>query len=305
MKKVLSVFLAIIVAISADAQTVSINDVVNFFDMWDSVKLVVRKPEKLNLIKRLYIDKATEGLTVFMRNKTGLDEKWLTLLESHQGFWDSLQTRLPIIRSAASSFENQIKQLAVFYDSLVPAKTFFIVGTRQQGGTIRGNLSLIGTEVVLANSVSDEKTLIRMALHEYIHTQQVRPDFQKIDVLTSAIREGSCDFIASLVSGIPTNEVYMKYGQEHEKKVWKKFLEEMNTTQNDNWVSTGDNPLLMARDLGYFVGYRICETYYRRSTDKKLAIKEIMKLDYSNQQAVNTFFEASGYQGRPNDPYVH
>lgn len=295
MKKIFFLILAFITHFSGDAQTVSVSDVTNFFQMKDSVHSARDTAGQLEIIRRVYMDKASEGLMAFMRNKTDLDRKWLSLLETQPAFWDSLQMRSPLISKAAAALQRQIGNFAVMYPGLKPAKTFFLIGIRQQGGTIRGNLSIIGAEVVLSNAKTTEKDLIRMGLHEFVHTQQVRPDFQKIDVLTSSIREGACDFIASLVSGIPTDEPYTRFGKEHEQLVWEKFREEMNTTLNDNWVSTGDNPRLMARDLGYFVGYQICQSYYAGATDKKSALKEIIELDYSSKEAVLSFFRASHY----------
>lgn len=295
MKKIFPLILAVIATVNLDAQTVSVSDVSNFFQMRDSVRSVRDTASQLAIIHRLYMDKASEGLMAFMRNKTDLDRKWLSLLETQPGFWDSLQMRSSLVRQAATGLEKQIGHFTAMYPGLKPAKTFFLIGIRQQGGTIRGNLSIIGTEVVLSNANTTEKDLVRMALHEFVHTQQVRPDFQKIDVLTSSIREGACDFIASLVTGVPTDEPYTRFGKEHEQQVWEKFREEMNTTLNDNWVSTGDNPRLMARDLGYFVGYQICESYYARATDKKAAVIGIIELDYSSKEAVLSFLRASHY----------
>jgi uncharacterized protein YjaZ len=295
MKKIFFLILAISTSLCGDAQIVSVSDVSNFFQMKDSVRSARDTASQLGFIRQLYINKASEGLMAFMRNKTDLDRKWLSLLEMQPAFWDSLQMRSALIGKAAAGLEREIGQFAVLYPGLKPAKTFFLIGIRQQGGTIRGNLSIIGAEVVLSNPKTTEKDLIRMGLHEFVHTQQVRPDFQKIDVLTSSIREGACDFIASLVSGIPTDEPYTRFGKEHEQLVWEKFREEMNTTLNDNWVSTGDNPKLMARDLGYFVGYQICRSYYAGATDKKAALKEIIELDYSSKEAVQSFFRASHY----------
>lgn len=301
MKKNLLLAITFIAVQACKAQAVSFADVINFFRMKDSVRLATSQAAQLDMVHRLYMNKASEGLTAFMRNKTGLDEKWLTLLQTQPAFWDSLQTRSLTIGNVAAELEKQVGHFAELYPALQPAKTFFIIGIRQQGGTIRGNLSIIGTEVVLTGRLSSENELIRMALHEYVHTQQVRPDFQKIDVLGSSIREGACDFIASLVSGIPTQEVYTRFGNEHEYTVWRKFREEMNTTENDNWVSTGNNPALMARDLGYFVGYRICQSYYEKAADKKSAVKHIIELDYTNKEAVLSFFKASGYNGKMPD----
>lgn len=52
-------------------------------------------------------------------------------------------------------------------------------------------------------------------------------------------------------------------------EVWKVFKQDMFTQANDLWVSTGNNPILPAPDLGYFVGYSISKSYYNKAKDKK------------------------------------
>ena len=40
---------------------------------------------------------------------------------------------------------------------------------------------------------------------------------------------------------------------------------------------------MKVRDLGYYIGYEICERYYNQSKDKQKAIKELIELDYTNE----------------------
>ncbi len=36
-------------------------------------------------------------------------------------------------------------------------------------------------------------------------------------------------------------------------------------------------------DLGYFMGYAICKTYYKNAKNKTKALKEIAELDYKEK----------------------
>ncbi|SEL79552.1 hypothetical protein SAMN05421740_11076 [Parapedobacter koreensis] len=45
-------------------------------------------------------------------------------------------------------------------------------------------------------------------------------------------------------------------------------------------------------DLGYFMGYAICKSYYEKAHDKKLAIKAIIELDYADLAATKQFLES-------------
>ncbi|NEM98820.1 hypothetical protein GXP69_14040 [Pontibacter sp. BT327] len=61
-------------------------------------------------------------------------------------------------------------------------------------------------------------------------------------------------------------------------------------TDISNWLYNGLKSTDKPGDLGYYMGYKICEAYYNNSEDKKQAIKEI--LDIKDHQA---FLEKSGY----------
>ncbi len=51
----------------------------------------------------------------------------------------------------------------------------------------------------------------------------------------------------------------------------------------------GGQPLKPA-DLGYYIGYKIVESYYNRAKDKKQVIKDILDI-----KDFNAFLKASGY----------
>ena len=48
------------------------------------------------------------------------------------------------------------------------------------------------------------------------------------------------------------------------------------------------------RDLGYFVGYQICKHYYQEATDKLAAIRYMIELNLTDENA-KRFLAASGY----------
>ncbi len=296
LKKYLLIFLFI--PAFCQAQHVFKTDLDNFWTMRDSIMATSDTARQMDIVKRLYIARASDGLKAFMRNKDNPAAKWLGLIKTRPLFWDSLNMKMPQINAALPKLEMQVGRFQKLYPELKPAQTYFLIGLLQQGGTIRGNLSLLCVDVILKDQTIHGDQLVRMGIHEYVHTQQKRPDFQKINVLTSSIREGACDLVAQLVTGIRPKTPYMAFGPKHEKEVWAAFEKEMYTQNNDNWVSTGYNPKLLAPDLGYFVGYQVCKAYYDKAADKKIALKEIIELDYADEKAVKNFLEISGYNGK-------
>lgn len=278
------------------SQNIFTQDVDNFWIAYDSIRSTRDKGQQINFINKLYIEKASEGLKAFLKNKENADSKWVDLINSNQIFWDSIRPKTLIAKTQISNLQSSINYLRTLYPGLKDAASYFIIGFKQQGGTVRNNLSIIGTEVIMSEPHANRAELTRICIHEYVHTQQIKPDFRNINVLTSSIREGACDFISQLVLKQDLSLPYIKYGLKNEVQVWNVFNQDMLTSANDWWVSTGDNPALPSRDLGYFVGYAICKSFYQKATDKKQAIKQIIELDYSNQKEVQDFLKRSGYE---------
>ena len=65
----------------------------------------------------------------------------------------------------------------------------------------------------------------------------------------------------------------------------------MNGNKYSRWLYSGDNSVGRPSDLGYFMGYKICEAYYENAADKKQAVKDIIEV-----QDFETFLKQSRYE---------
>jgi hypothetical protein len=174
------------------------------------------------------------------------------------------------------------------------------------------DMVLIGSEIATGNALTDVSefpnkwlegvfknqqadNIVPLNIHEYVHTQQIgNPQ----NLLGQAIKEGACDFITELVIGKLMQNNYIVYGREHDAELKEQFKFEMFTTAYTNWLYNGSTSKTVA-DLGYYMGYTICKSYYNNSTDKKKAIKEIIELNYSDSTAVEDFLKRSNYYTEP------
>lgn len=285
-----------ICSLGQESRKIYTQDIDNFWIAYDSVVATGNREKQETFIKKLYLDNATEGLKAFAKNKENLESKWVSLILQNRVFWDSLRPKSIEVKKQVEQLEKSILRLQGIYPDLRAASTYFIIGLRQQGGTIRNNISIIGSEVILSEPTYNEDNLKYILAHEYVHTQQTKPDFRSINVLTSSIREGACDFISELVLNQKLNLPYIKYGESNEVSVWKIFNQDMLSSANNFWVSTGSNPNLPVSDLGYFIGYAICKSYYQSSKNKTQAIKEIIEIEYQSQEAVYQFLKKSNYE---------
>ncbi|STC92533.1 DUF2268 domain-containing protein [Chryseobacterium carnipullorum] len=137
---------------------------------------------------------------------------------------------------------------------------------------------------------SKTTTIEQVTIHEFVHT------FQKdgeINVLSKAIKEGSCDFVAELTLNKKFNSHYIDFGFKNYEQVKSQFKSKMFSQNFRDWFYNSDvskNP-----DLGYFVGYVISKKYYENSKDKKKAIKDIIELDFNSERDIVQFLERSKY----------
>lgn len=128
--------------------------------------------------------------------------------------------------------------------------------------------------------------------HESCHFNQQLPEAKTL--LAKAIQEGSCDFIGELIAGEVMNPARHEYGDRHGAELWREFQAEMHGPSIRNWMynglTAGDKPT----DLGYYMGYKITESYYNNAEDKRQAIRDILEIkDFS------AFLRQSRYGKKP------
>ncbi len=127
--------------------------------------------------------------------------------------------------------------------------------------------------------------------HELIHVNQPRPEGSGT-VLSASIREGAADFLGELVSGGNINDHVHRWADPRERDLWEEFQRDMDGRDYSRWFAS-DDPEARPKDLGYYMGYKIVEAYYRRSQDEQAAIREILTIvDFED------FLARSGYAAK-------
>lgn len=136
------------------------------------------------------------------------------------------------------------------------------------------------------------KGLPVIVAHELVHSQQDKLK-QDTTLLCYAIREGMADFFAELVTGTNPSQRQYDFAKDKKKKIWQDFEKEMYLDRYSNWIANGsqetpDHP----SDLGYYMGYEICKSYYNEMHDKKQAITDIFNIrDYNAFLAKSKYVE--------------
>ncbi len=202
-----------------------------------------------------------------------------------------------------------LRQLSVLYPGARYPDIYFVIGRLNSAGTSSERGMLMGTEMSsrTATTPVDEipawvrqftssvsvTTLGHIVIHETVHFLQLDEGRQCCrNLLHDALIEGGADFLSELASGPWLDSMsYHRYGRGHEAAVWREFAHDMHDTATKNWIASGDDPHNHgAPDLGYWVGYRICQAYYERATDKRRAVRDLVRLDDPDR-----ILQASGY----------
>lgn len=249
-----------------------------------------------------YVEAGTAGLRIYASMYGRDGELFTRVLRAHPGFYDSisdlrprLEVELPRIRRALAEFER------VYPRALFPP-TYFVIGARGPGGAngYRGlyisadTYGLPQVDSSVLASLYPTSSTTHLVAHELVHFNMalVSPItyFGDWSNLARAIKEGAADFIAERVSGGHINSRAHEFGRAHEAALWRRFSRDMRTNVTGEWFFGTPADSTQPRDVGYFIGYRIVESWYERAASRSTAIAELIGVD-----DYEAFFRKSGY----------
>ncbi len=290
---------------------ISTIDVDNFWVAYDSVSRTNDNDLQVKIIQQLYLDKASDGLKDFIELRNHTANKHLENIQKYPKFWTTVRSKTLEIKSYVQQMEKIMVRFKKLYPEFKQPDIYFTIGVLNSGGTTSKDKILIGSEIACSDNTidatelgtwlqsvfKDQKNVLSMVAHEVGHTQQKDGDGEDdggSNLLGYCIREGACDFISELLLKKHVESPYMTYGVAHEKELWIMFTKEMHSQETRNWLYNGRNAPNGNADLGYFIGYEICKSYYNNSKDKKQALKEIIELEYT-KESVEMFLVKSEY----------
>lgn len=267
-------------------------DVHNFWAAYDKIITTKNNAAQLEYLNKLFIEKGTPGLKGIMKARRYSPQEYVDAINKRPEFWESIRKNTLRAGEFADEFEIGIGKLRKIYPDLKPANIYFTVGVFRSGGTTIGNNILIGSEIVFA----DDKIMSRLAftnVHEYVHTQQ--KNTQMDNLLGQSVMEGVAEFLTVKALETPSSAPAIEFGKNSEPKISMTFANVMFNPFYGFWLYSDAKNEFNTRDLGYYVGYAIAAKYYERAKDKKLAVKEMIELDYNNPALLAKYVDKSGY----------
>jgi hypothetical protein len=295
------------------SQSIITYDVDNFWTAYDKIKSTKDSAKQYEYIDKLFISKGSPGLKAIMQAREYTDTDYINAINKYPLFWNSVRQNTFNAKQFANDIEMDINKIKKIYPDLKPAKIYFTIGALRTGGTTLNKMVLIGSEIAMAdsNTIATEfpnefrnlKTYFatnpinKVAFgntHEYIHTQQRTTIGDNL--LAQSVIEGVAEFITVLGTEKKSSAPAIEYGYKNIYLLREKFAIQMFNSFTGFWLySNAENEFNNVRDLGYYIGYAICEKYYNRAKDKKQAIKQMIELDYNNEIALKKFVDKSKY----------
>ncbi|WP_445453953.1 DUF2268 domain-containing putative Zn-dependent protease [Flavobacterium sp. 25HG05S-40] len=299
MKK--KILLLLIIGNVATAQNRAVTtDITNFWALFDSIKKVRNPKDKINLVQKMYIDKGTIGLKTVINHFRYSAETWVDYIDKNAGTLDRIRPYTLTAYKQQETLDTKLADFKKVYPNLSNSGIYFVIGVGEFGGNaIKGNC-IIGAEVI-ANDQPD--WAVYMALHEYVHTQQTSKVY---DLLAHCIDEGMADFVAELLLDKKIAEYnpsgYIAFGLQNEKEIWERFKIYLGSDYDNgnfhNWLYGSKGITInesTMKDLGYFMGYQICKSYYNNSKNKNKAIAEMLGNGFKTNEEAKNFLLQSGY----------
>lgn len=265
-----------------------------------------------------YFNPGSPGLAEYARRFALTSESLASRVLKHPLFFASLEDLGERVETQRPAMDAAFARLLDFHPDATFLPVYFLVSGLSSGGQAsRQGLLISADRFALTDEWIDSdlyrdgrlrpvSEITHLVAHELAHIQQVLT--QGMDsylsiygpdksVLALAIREGAADFVAQLISGDHINPVAHEYGLAHEEAIWNEFKKDYSNSETGEWFFVKPTAHKeWPQDIGYFVGFRIVQSYYENAKDKSEAFKEILAVtDYE------MFLRKSGYAERFGD----
>lgn len=276
------------------------DDIPRFWQAFDSAE-----QEGPAAFYRLYLKPGTPGLKDFVENRIVSAQHLFETVRTHREYYTSLRKASLDVLRYQKAIQASFLALKYLYPDAEFPDVYFVMGALNSAGTSTDRGLIIGLDMYgradgmptqeldswLSAVVKPIHELPYVVAHELIHFEQVPSETATL--LSASIHEGAADFLGELISERQINELVHVFGSLHESELWQEFRQRMTGKDLQGWLYS-ESPG-RPHDLGYWVGYRIAQSYYDRAPDKRQAVSDILHVSDYEQ-----FLARSGYG--PPDP---
>jgi len=283
-------------------------DIDNFWKTYDKIRYINDNNKRKKIIQKYYINRATKGFKILIE-KDVITADVLNRLLKDTTFYDSIREFSFRAKKNSTTIHKHLNSFTTIYPKARFYKIYFVIGIFKHGGTVINDEIFIGMEFFsktkeikqsslnkkIRNLLIDYSDLIPLILHEQAHVNQNNKRANTL--LSKTITEGGADFIMYLqLNSIPPISIPIhEYGIKHEYELWTQFKKDINSEYKNvikNWFFNYNREDIVP-DLGYFIGFRICQNYYINALNKEKALEFLL-----NEPDHIKILELSNYNGK-------
>ena len=273
------------------------SDIPRFWSAYDKA-LTLPADKREEVFQNEYLAKATPAMKDWIRVRRVTAKTLTAFVNKSPKFYAGARAETLKIAAQREATLAAFRKFKNIYPEAEFPGVVFPIGAFYGGGTVSNANLLMSAEMYTLNPKTEKQELSRwqqsvvtpasdlpsIIAHEMIHFQQRYAPSRTL--LAGCLEEGAADFLGELCSGtvgIFHQESVYPYGNAHEKELWEKFQRDMNETDKQTvWLYSESGEGVRPDDLGYFMGYKICESYYKHATDKKQAVYDILHITNYN-----------------------
>lgn len=254
-----------------DSSVFSSQDIDNFWKAFDHFK----RDTATNPFGSRYLKIGSAGVKGFIPYRIKSDANLLEAVKKRTADYERVRPHTLRIKEKEKQCRSTFYALKYWYPDARFPPVYFVIGAYNSGGTSGQDGIIIGAE-----KLAGIDGIPFVVAHELIHFQQKNWPAQPT-LLQQSIIEGSADFLGELISGGNINQKVNDYGDRHRDQLCKEFVEKMDGTNYTDWLYGVSEKDDRPADLGYWVGYKITEHYFKKAADKKQAVNDILNIkDY-------------------------
>lgn len=266
-----------------DQARISISDVALFWSAYDSWSRSGAAPSELaRKLQTEYLDMATEGVTDFTPNRIISAEELAARILEDRAYYERVRPNTEKVAAIEHEVRTVYRTFKSRYPDAVFPVLYFVIGRRNSGGMSSPRALILGAEMFAGDGARLKfEDMVPMVAHELVHFQQRTEPVNAGTLLGASMREGGADFIAEQLAGRHINEAVKSYGDSHEHDLWIKFREDLDKPDGHRaWLYNGRDPNRIGPpDLGYYMGYKISQSYFQAAADRNEAFRKLVEMD--------------------------
>lgn len=263
-----------------DTPAVRIEDVGLFYEVYDAAA----GHPSAQALQRDYLDRGSDGLHRLARLRHVDGRSIAANIAGHPQIYSDAKRCMAPLPRVRQRLRSVLDRLLEIYPEAKSAPVTIAVGRGKPVGVTDASGVIIGLEALCAVGYFDadvEDRFVHVIAHEYAHVQQAvkAPAFYdnpKPTVLEESLIEGAAEFTGELISGSVAHVDLALRTRGHEGAIETAFAADEDKTDLSDWLYNGT--LTRPGDLGYWVGYRIVESYYEKARDKRQALRDILEM---------------------------